>query len=540
MLGIIDWILQTCGSSLQKALKSSRFLSLLKKEERIATAKPDTDQGIAYRAGHLVMGTLLARLSEKSAIEQVSKSDRVGSSREERALIHLCGEKIISTAQRCLSQKVRALAKRWFVSSAEEQICIVRDLFFEFRTESQEVKGELSMETVNDKIIRNQGRRTQEELAYLPGLYKAWKKQTSPANCQGKTQMLLAFAKLAGAEAVVVHPVEHAKDYFTQKRREVKRAVEQDFITRGLESGCQMFAGSLSASHIDDRMRDKDAECFHVGLALKLTDGRWVMLDPHGLSWGLIPEEWGMEPAIKTLQKYCDVLPGLTVIAGNRDTNKAVVDGLVSQAYDLLDRSRKMGERIKAEVRFISDLIDVVCESEDFDILMKLNAEQEGHKPLDLSNLEVRKYATMLIVMGGQEALFDFSQMLDPNLLEKRIKIWLTFYHACAMNLFLNRETDQGLLVHPICEVSASAEWSVAISAINSARFDRRGLGDEDETFFLRNSFDQTSLYNAVGRFDRSIGVAAEKALQSLPYKHPMCERKLQALENLERRRYAW
>ncbi len=538
MLGIIDWILQTCGSSLQQGLKSSRFSNLLKKEERIATIKTDTDQGIAYQAGHLVMGTLLAHLPEKLAIEQGGKSIGViGSSCEERALIHLCGEKILATAKKCLSIKVRKLAELWKSASADEQLHIVQDLYFEFRTESQNSKGELSMEAVNDSLVRSQGRRTQDELAYLPGLYRAWNKQTSPANCQGKTQMLLAFAKLAGAEAVVLHPIEHAKDYVTQKRREIKKAVEEDFITRGLESGCQIFAGSLSASHIDDQMRDKDAECFHVGLALKLTDGRWVMLDPHGLSWGLIPKEWRMESAITMLQKYRDVLPGLTVIAGNRDTNKALVDSLVSQAQDLLERSRKMGERIKVEVRFIPDLIDVICESEDFDILMRLNAEQEGNPLLDFSNPELRKYAVMLLVMGGQEVVFDLNQMLDPNLLEKRIKVWLTFYHACAMNLFLNRETDQGLLIHPICEVSASAEWSVAISAINSARFDRRDLENENETFFVRNSFDQTSLYNAVGLFDRSIGVAAEKALQSLPYKHPMCERKLQIIE---RRRYAW
>lgn len=540
MLSIMDWILQTCGTSLAEVLKSSRFSILLKREEQIAKVKPDTDQGIAYRTGHLVMGTLFAHLSEKSAIEQARNLDEVKPSFfEERALIRLCGEKIISTAKGCLNKKVRELAKRWVISSAEEQLHIVRDLYFEFRTESQGANGEeLSMKTVNNKLIRDLERRAQDEFSYLPGLYKLWDKQNSPANCQGKTQMLLAFAQLVGAEAVMLHPIEHANDYFTQKRREVKRAIEEDFMIRELESGCHIFTDCLSVSHIDDQMRDKNAECFHVGLALKLKDGRWVMLDPHGLSWGLIPEEWGMRPAITMIEKYRDVLPGLTVIAGNRDTNRALVDSLVTRAHDLLDRSRKMGERIKTEVRSISDLVDVICGSDDFDILMKLNAEQEGQPLLDFPNPEFRKYAATLMVLGGEDALFDFSLMLDPNLLEKRIKIWLTFYHACAMNLFLNREADQGLLIHPICEVSASSEWSVAISAINSARFDRRGLCEEGESFFIRNSFDQTSLFNALGSYDRSIGVAAQKALQSLPYRHPMCERKLRIVE--ERRHYAW
>ena len=532
MLAVMDWILQTCGSSLQKALKGSRFSTLLKEEGRIAAIKPDTDLGIAYRAGHLVMGPLFARLSEKSALEQAGNSlEVVKSSHEERALIRLCGEEIISTAKGCLNKKVRDLAKLWLVSSAEEQLHIVRELFFEFRTEGQDSKGELSMDTIGDKLVRSQERRDQGERSYLPGLYKAWDKKNSPANCQGKTQMLLAFAELAKAEAVVIHPVEHAKDYITQKKREVKRTMENDLITRGLESGCNTFADSLSASRIDDQMRDKEGQCFHVGLALKLVDGRWVMLDPHGLSWGMIPDEWGMGAAITMLKKYRDVLPGLTVTAGNCDTNKALVDGLVLRAQDLLDRSRKMEERIKTDVQFITDLVDVVCKSEDFDILLKLSAKQESDTSPDFSNPEYRKYVAMLVVMGGQEALFDFSRMIDPNFLKKRIDSWLTFYHACAMNLFLNRETDEGLIIHPICEVSASSEWSVAISAINSARFDRRDLCEEGESFFIRNSFDQTSLFNAVGLFGGSIGVAAQKALQSLPYKHPMCERKLKSLE---------
>jgi hypothetical protein len=538
MLKIMDWILQTCGSSLQKAMKSSRFSILLKKEDEIDAVNPDTDQGVAYRAGHLVMGTLLARLPEKLAIEQVRNNPvKIQPSLEERALIRYCGEKIISTAKRCLPQRVRKLAKSWSVSSAEEQLNIVRDLYFEFRTESQEAKGELSMNLVNEKFVRGQERRAHDELSYLPGLYKAWDKQNSPANCQGKTQMLLAFAKLAGAEALVIHPIEHAKDYITQKRRELKQAVEDDIIARGLESGCHMFTDGLLAGQIDDRMRDKDGECFHVGVALKLKDERWVMLDSHGLSWGLIPDEWGMAPTVTMLEKYRDVLPGLTVIAGNRNINKALVDGLVTKAHDILDRSKRMGERIRAEVRSISDLIDVICGSDDFDVIMKINAEQEGQIHRSFSHPELRKYAVMMIVMGGEDVLFDFSKMIDPNFLEKRIKVWLTFYHACAMNLFLNRETDQGLIIHPVCEVSASAEWSVAISAINSARFDRPGLCTEGHSFFVRNSFDQTSLHNAVGFFNGAIGVAAQKALQSLPYKHPMCERKLQMME---RRQYAW
>ncbi len=536
MLSIIDWILETCGSSLQVALESEHFSSLLEREKQIAAIKSNTDQGVAYRFGHLVMGTLFARMSEKSAIEQARKSNEVAiPSLEERALIHLCGEEIVSSAEKCLTQVVRDLAKLWLTSSADEQLKIVRKLFFEFRTESQNSTGDdLTLEYVHKKLAGDFLHRERDHLAYLPGLYKTWDKVECPANCQGKAQMLLAFAKLAGAESVVVHPIEHASEYTTKKRREVMRKIESDLVSRDLGSSCPMFTEGLVAGRLDEWIRDMNHECFHIGVALRLKDERWVMLDPHGLVWGVIPKEWGLEMAITILNKYRDVLPGLAVVGGDPNTNHVVVDNLVSEAHKILDLSRRMEERIRNEVHSIMDLIVAVSESNDLDFLLALCAKQDGESPPSFSDLENRRYATMMLLFqGDMTVLFDYSRMLDQNFLEKTVKTWLSFYHACAANMFMNSESDRGLLIHPVCEVSASSEWSIAISAINSARFDQSSgcCPEEEESFFVRNSFDQTCLFNAVHLQNEEVGIAARRALQSLPYQHPMCVRKLQIVE---------
>jgi len=539
MLKVINWALTHCGSSLEKVLKSKRFAVLLDKESKVSTVDQSSNEGIALKAGHLGFGKLINCLPEKEAVEQAKALGGVEKySHEERALIRICGEMIVRAASKCLPENVLLMAKRWKAATSDEQILIARELFYEFRSEGQNARGEMSMKRLQEKMIEGQKRREKEEWGYLPGLYKAWNRENCPANCQGKTQMLVAFAKLAGAKVIVVHPIEHANEYVTRKRREVKQAVIDDLMARGLEDGSQEFADGMSAGYYDDLMKDKDGECFHVGVALELRDGRWVMVDPHGLSWGLIPESWNLSQARQVLKKYQAVLPGLTVVAGNSKAGRAVVDGMVARAYDVLERSRKMGENIKSNVRSIPDLVSVVRESDDFELLFRLNSELTGEPEIDFSIPERRELAVMLTVMGGMEAAFDFTAMLDPSFLEKRIKSWLTFYHACVMNIFLNREGDDGKLIHPICEVSADVEWAIAISAINSACFDcHYGRDEEEENFFIRNSFDQTSLYNAMRFRNEPIGVAAHKTLKSLAFIHPMCVRRI---KSMERSSYGW
>ncbi|MFA7252760.1 MAG: hypothetical protein WC027_02790 [Candidatus Paceibacterota bacterium] len=532
MLKVIDWVLQHCGSSLAKALNSKRFAQLLKREEQILATKSDSYEAIALRTGHLMMGSLLNRMPERQAIaEALAMNGCSQPSAEERALIHLCGEKIISAARKCLPDSIVQMAKRWKTVDADEQLAIVRELYFELRSESQEAKGTLTMKVIEDGRDDEEHHQLMSDRGFIPGLYGKWNKETNLANCQGKTQMLLAFAKLAGAKAMVVHPITQIKDIETLERRNFKQCVVRDLTDRGLINGSSEFSESLRAGYYDDKIRDQRSQCFHVGVVLQLQDGRWVMVDPHGLSWGLLSDEWNIPGIRPILQKYQTVLPGLALVAKDETTGKAILKEIAAKAMDLLHRSRVMEEKIKAKVKTLADLIDVLYESEDFDLLMQMNWKQEGHEPLDLSNQQIRKYAVMLSIMG-EEDMFNFGAMFDPNFLQKKIGIWLTFYHCVAMNLFLNRESDDGKMVHPVCEVSVSADWAVAISAINSATWhceseDRKSQAE----FFVRNSFDQVTLYNAASLARTPVGTAAYEALRSLKYLHQLCLRKIQIVE---------
>jgi hypothetical protein len=533
-------MLQQCSSALEKVLRSKRYQTLLSKELRVDTFDPNSDQAVAFQAGHFDFGSLLNSLPERQAVE---KAKSIGGaenvSPEERALIRYIGNFIVSEAKKCLPENVLQMAKRWKTGTADEQLAIAEELYFEFRTNSQNAKGELSMSRVMESMEANNYRRSNDFRSYLPGLYKTWNKDNNPANCQGKTQMLVAFARIAGATIRVIHPIEHAKDYVSIRRKEMKKVVLEDLRSRDLMDGSVAFMEGLTAGQIDGLMREKDAECFHVGVAFQMKDKRWVMVDPHGLSWGLLSAGYKMDDTCRILNKYKVVLPGLTLIAKDCDTNALIVDGMTAKANGILERSRKMEENIEANVHCVNDFIKVLCESDDLEFLLRLNAEQEGKPCIDLSHPEIKRYAAMLTVLGGEENLFSPWLMMDPLFLKKQVKNWLTFYHACAMNIFLNKEGDEGKLIHPICEVSADAEWAIAISAINSARFDcqNRCWNKEAEAFFMRNSFDQTSLFNAMGVRGEELGTAASKTIKALPYVHPMCARRVQSME---RSHYGW
>jgi len=529
MLNVIRYVLKTCGTDMDSLIKTEEFKNLVL-AETVKTADLDSrsEKAIALKVGHLHFGSLINRMSEKAAIEKARKTVVVEvRSAEERALIRLCGQMIVSEAEKCLPEHVRQMAMRWTTVSAEEQIKMIEELYVEFRSNRQLSKGELSTALMKEKMeCKNRERRNDNESrAFLPGLYKVWNKENNPANCQGKTQMLTAFAKLAGAKVMAIHPVEHAAEYVKTKMRGIRAEVIRDLEQRDLMDGSAEFADGLAASRYDDMMRDADAECFHVGVIIELKDGRWMMCDPHGLSRGLISEKWEMQKVCKVLNKYRDVLPGLTVMAGDILANREMIDAITAKSYEIIERSRKMEQRIKEEVETVLDLARVICSSDDLDLLF--NMELKG--AVDLTKPEIREMVSQQVAVGMEFP--GIGELMNPDFLKKRVKNWLTFYHTCAINNFIHQKAEGEDLVHPMCEVSADTEWSIAISAINSARFDCGLLNDETETFFLGHSFDQTSLYNAMGHFGSPMAFAAQQTVRSLRYVHPMCTRRLKNIE---------
>lgn len=525
ILDAIEWGLKIgCKSSLVEMLQSKGFSRLMADYANLETRfSPDTDEGIALRAGHLNMGRLFNTLPEADAIEEAKSCAKVsGSSGDFSVMVRCFGEALVKTAAECLPPDIMAMAREWKATDSSRQIEIARQLYSAFRSETQESAGGITMQSARKRIERKL-RKKDDERNILPALYGTWDKKTCLANCQGKMQMLTAFGRLAGARVLCAGSIRQSRRELEEFRRTLIGEIVADLRARGLEDADAGLSESIAASQVESSAELE--ESFHVCVALELRDGRWVLIDPHGMAWGVLSDVWDLGNTYRILSKYAVVLPGLQIIRHDHGESKRVLEYKLGEARDLLSRSKRMEETIRASATSVMDLIDAIVASEDLDILMRNERAEAGCESFNLSNPIVRRYAVTVLVMGGGKKMWDIGRMIDPNFLEARIRSWVTFYHANAANLFKDQLSDQGKLLHPVCEFGMP-EYHIAIAAINSLtwRFGRRP--SIVVKFFLDYSFDQVSLHNAL--FDSEIGQAAARTLKALPFVHSASKWKLE------------
>ena len=361
-----------CGISLSQAMNSPRFRELLTKQNTLLSRYPEnTHRGIALRAGHLVMGQLLHTLPESKALAEAKKIEtpKFGCGIEMRALIQFFGESLIAEAGECLPDDVLELAREWKTASTERQIAIARELFFVFRSESQgHKKGEvLTLVKARQDLLRRAAERWDREESngedILPRLYGRWNEKCS-ANCQGKAQMLIAFAQLVGAEVMTVNTLSDGNQELRHLRNELARAITRDMRKRKLSDASSDFSDSM-AGHIFAETFGEQIRDFHVGVALKLRDGHWILIDPHALSWGVFSQHHYLNSTHRLLQKYGEVLPGLALIRSDDGEMADRIRARINLSYDLIERSRKMEAVIREHVSTALDFIKVVMVSED-------------------------------------------------------------------------------------------------------------------------------------------------------------------------------
>lgn len=514
-----------CNISLAQAIGSQRFGQLTTActnlEDRYP---PNTDEGVALRAGHLVMGRLLNTSPEMQAVQQ-AKTHPVATpgTVDLRILVQYLGEALVVAAQKCLPQTVVDLAAQWKGASAEQQIDIARQLFFMFRSESQEARGALTVDSVYTKMYKKL-HEVDDDQNILPGLYGMWDKDKSPANCQGKTQMLTAFARLAGTRVLCVSPLTEA---CTELRRAQQVMVEEavaDLRRRGLEKADASMVESIKANQLECQTRVRDS--FHVCVALELSDGRWILVDAHALSWGVFSDIWDVGGTCRMLEKYGMVLPGLQLTRHDHGQSQQTLQHRLEEARELIVRSRKMEIAVRAGPKNVVALIELVAASDDLDLLLQYHMEDAGEGMQDLSDPRIRQYAAALLVVGDPDKLLDdMWAMLDPDFSEEKIQKWLTWYHVGAINHIGNQLTDGGKLLHSVCEFGL-AEHHIAMAAINSLTCGRGYRPSEQDRFFLEHSFDQTSLHNALSS-DSDLRQVAAETLRALPFLHSLCAWKL-------------
>jgi hypothetical protein len=520
-----------CGTPIQSVLASPEYGNALDQEKALENQSRKTDTGIAWNAGIMKMNQLFNQLPESLVVEEAKgllEGPRPAA--EIRAMTRILGSFLIESASSCLTEVMKTMAEKWKTSSSNEQVQICTKLMHDLQSEGQGKVGYEAEDATLEKLATKQERAwniwRQGREAVLPGLYGNWNPKTNPANCQGKSQMVVAFARLAGAIAVAIHPSLHARTSARKSMNRITHQIRDDLIRRDL---LEVDSGVMEGIYcsLSENQLDILTESYHVGVAIELSNGKWFMVDPHGRSHGLVPESFSISSVYRHLKKYHDVLPELCIQEHDNGELMAQLAEFEKRAEYFLERSRKVEEELK-DVQSLMELVDYIEGSSDLDML----ADFLGITETGWLASENRKMLVMSIVVNT-ENLWDihlkmFEVMHDKAFLENRKKSWMTVFHAAAFSPLV-KTANTASFVHPVVDVG-SAEWHLAVAALNTISIDLfPDFRDrENGTLFASFSADQTTLFNVLAGSRQTyseLAKAAHQTLASYRIRYPLSER---------------
>lgn len=575
-----------CGLSLEEATKKNETL-LQEMENALRTLQEGsgtTDEEIALHAGNQLFGLLLNTMSEEQAIAQAQKGSPVqfGHGHAYRDIIKMIGKELVEAAGENLTPEILGMAERWKGAGADEQIAITKELCSELVSYDQlrNKWDELNFSTLQRSIGWKLRVKMESSVRHvLPREYGVWSRETCIANCQGKTQMLVAFARQVGAEVFVVGPEETAKDRSGRVIRRIFKALQEDMEQRNILHGDQHLFEGLASQGILDTYNEL-VHSFHLCVVIQVSDGRWVMVDPHAICWGVVPEEWNINEKVELLKKYREALPGLSVICQTEkaDEDDEVVVGWEQQAMawteKLLTISRRIEQAYEQDPENANMLIGQIMKyrvvaitialhewreanadnfarpDEAIAILESINLDEEGEEDAgwDVLNwedsLQIRERMGAMLTLFGPDELgmseggsdadpfmmlpafgAAFRWMQDEEWRKKRMGAVLTSLHWIATELLKDWIVFGGGALHSNFFL-ANPDSDLAIAAINTMMPCGRGV---EQQFFLDYGFDATGLYNVIVQHwcgaigsEHEIVQWARRVLEEIPFKHPL------------------
>jgi len=210
-------------------------------------------------------------------------------------------------AKTFMPDELKDASSRWGNSTTEEQIVLCRQVYDALLSERYYTKGD-------DKFI------TEEPSDYwIPDYQNQPPSRIFPLeflqlnkiepNCFGKAQMLVAFAKQAGAKHYGATPVTTAQEVIHPTLVTVMAAIGHEANRRGIELSPKLdraFRKRKASTEAIFRAPNR----FHMALVIQLNDGSWYYIDPHMRSLGPIDNPTDMAEVPKVIDYLCPVLPG--------------------------------------------------------------------------------------------------------------------------------------------------------------------------------------------------------------------------------------
>jgi hypothetical protein len=523
---LFDFILaEGCGVNITSLKKSKKYLNSINSQKSLLDRFPETtNEGLILRAGHLVGGTLLNCYPEATAIGKTALTKSpFGHGIEMRTMITATGNAIVAASKKNWPKKVHRLAEQWDKETADGQITLTQQLYHLFTTEDQRQKVEINLENVFELI--NDSYENSERLSgttsVLPLKYGKWNKKKHMANCQGKTQMLVAFAKTVGAKVLLMLPNTTARDVLDELKVKASYKILEDIENRKIKFPDESFMKSVHAGILKDHSIKFD-KSFHLCPVIQVKDGRWVVIDSNALNWGVLDSRWNIDEIYSKLLKYEEVLPGLSLGAADYEQRDRATAQIWDKVNTFLEHSKKLQDLIST-TDDMSKIIEIFVSSGEFDFIFK-HQDFPSIPIQQMSSLQKQEIAAGLL-FGPLDAIYD-DFLNDPeNFLLKKKESAYTYYHCLAVDSINDNWNDTGIIVHPEAYFTMNPEYHIAISALNSVGIDKKVPGLS--AFIADYCFCQTTLHNAMmnRKLHPELSAAAAKVIEQLPYQHELSKR---------------
>lgn len=406
----------------------------------------------------------------------------------------------------------------------------------------------------------------------MPASYGVFGESGSIPTCFGMSIMLTAFARMTGLNTMLVSPIEVADDLHKEARG-IDVAIKLEHLDAvGFER--QEFRDKLHAVAKESADYQARIYDFHYSIAIQVSDGRWVHLDPYMRHFGEFEVDWELQSIFELLEKYQLVLPGLNLVSSDGGSlRRRLVDFI-----DVLKKAIHQAERVMQAIsqkpypseniqEYFDDgtawlsfddtddviwLTDTLCVLEDTDELFFNYLAEFGDKITPEHVVSLREYFFSSQLLGDP-------QIDDPDqeIFSERIQAyWDLFYDDQEFkrdkieNIILHfirivisrwnalMEKIEHTLLDPVMQFSLP-EYNIALAAVGHARCwtdnDVSGrvlLTLSSSQFYWHDAVDLSRGYEHSDANHPEVQ-RAEKMLRALPYLHRACTNKLEYLSQM-------
>ena len=513
----------TQGCGMDESLLNDTSKSV---KEDLFNKYPDTTvEGKVLRLGHLTGSLLLNEYSEDEILHKVDLTKYVsnfGHGLLNRARIKKLGSCIIEAAANNLPTDANQIAQKWKYADADAQIELTKQLYHLLTSSDQRRKVEISSENIYSELNYHSSRSLRQRGfdSVLPLGYGMWNQEDNQANCQGKTQLITAFARMVGAKVLVLTPNSIAREILDLKRNKFAEKIRLDIEKRGINFPDHNFMDSLSAGILEREFKSFDMS-FHLCPLIQVRDGRWVLIDSNALNWGVMSSQWNISGLFDKLTKFEEVLPGLSLATSDHLQTKHALEKITLSSNEYLERSQKI-QSILNPIKSISTAVEILSTNDDFHFILNdlLGNEWTEYCHVDEYKLEISRLVASQL----------FSENMSQEDLQKAKDSLYTLYHSYAMDNIGDKWSNEGYLLHPEGYVM-DPEYHIAIAALNSM-----GIHNEVKnmsSFLVEYAFCQTTLYNAiVGRDnDQKLVAAAKEVCVQLSCTHEIIDKLIKLLK---------